>query len=55
MSEQEKLIRALGMKIDSLQQTIHMANVQGDSTNNPGGQDVDSILARIINPEEGGK
>lgn len=48
-TETEKLLQALGMKLDKLATAIHSANVGG--MENPGNRETpETIIARIINP-----
>ena len=48
-TETEKLIRALGLKLDTLTTAIHAANVGGmENPNNP--LTPEQVVARIINP-----
>ena len=50
-SEAEKLLAALGMKLDRLATAIHSANVGGIENSTPQ-ETTESIIAKIINPYE---
>ena len=52
-TEVEKLISALGIRLDSLTHALQQRNV-GELESAPSTETADQILARIINPHEGG-
>ena len=52
-TEVEKLISALGIRLDSLTHALQQRNV-GEIESAPNTETADQILARIINPHEGG-
>lgn len=51
-TETEKLLSALGMQITTLTNAIHAANVAGAEGKTPTDETPESIIARIINPNQ---
>lgn len=51
-TETEKLLSALGMQITTLTNAIHAANVAGAEGKTPTEDTPESIIARIINPNQ---
>ena len=51
-TETEKLLSALGMQITTLTNAIHAANVAGAEGKTPAEETPETIIARIINPNQ---
>lgn len=51
-TETEKLLSALGMQITTLTNAIHAANVAGAEGKTPTDETPETIIARIINPNQ---
>ena len=49
-SQVEQLMKAFGMKIDGLTKAIQSSNIKTAEGSTPSVTDVDTILAKIINP-----
>lgn len=54
-SQVEQLMKAFGMKIDGLTKAIQSSNIKTSEGPTPSVTDVDTILAKIINPHYGEK
>lgn len=54
-SQIEQLVKAFGMKLDGLTKAIQSSNIHSVEGSTPQQNDVDTIIARIINPHYGEK
>ena len=54
-SQIEQLVKAFGMKLDRLTKSIQSSNIRSVEGSTPQANDVDTIIARIINPHYGEK
>lgn len=52
-SETEKLIKALGLRLDNLTKSIQASNVNGIEGDGDKEQSADDIIAKLINPHYG--
>lgn len=52
-SETEKLIKALGLRLDNLTKSIQASNVNGIEGDGDQEQSADDIIAKLINPHYG--
>ena len=52
-SETEKLIKALGLRLDNLTKSIQASNVNGIEGDGNNEQSADDIIAKLINPHYG--